>query len=376
MNLQPQRQQPEACCLGQTGASDKPMGNLPEITVVTPAYRCRDCILELHRRLTQTLQKLADRYEIIFVDDASPDNDWEVIFEIARNDPHVKAIKLARNYGQHFAITAGLDYASGNWIVVMDCDLQDQPEEIERLYYKALEGYDIVLARRHDRTDSAYRKLSSWMFGLLYNYLGDIQVDTSVANFSISSSRVINYVRQFRERSRSFPIFLSAVGFPRAYVDVEHASRFAGKSSYNFAKLLDFAIQCIVSRSNKPLRLSIRFGFCLAFISICYAIYIVFKYFCLGQSVAGWSSLAVLISFLGGLTFANMGILGLYLGKVFDEVKDRPLYCVEQAIHFDSNSAPYTETAAGRAKQAGAQVLIAMQDSQKQHFFPQRKDLA
>src|SRR5262249_53411715 len=153
--------------------------------------------------------------------------------------------------------------ATGNWIVVMDCDLQDQPEEIEKLYFEALQGYDIVFARRHQRTDSLYRKLSSRLFGLLYNYLGDIELDTSVANFSISSRRVIEYVRRFRECGRSFPIFLNAVGFPRTFVDVEHSPRFAGESSYNFAKLFDLAIQCIVSRSNKPLRLSIRFGFAL-----------------------------------------------------------------------------------------------------------------
>jgi len=316
------------------------MDPMPEISVVTPAYRCRDCIPELHRRLTATLERLVDSYEIIFVDDASPDNDWEVIFEIARWDPHVKAIRLSRNYGQHFAITAGLDHTTGKRVVVMDCDLQDQPEEIQKLYYKALEGYEIVLARRHQRTDSAYRKLSSRLFGLLYNYLGDLEVDTSVANFSISSARVISYVRQFRENSRSFPIFLNAVGFPRAYVDVEHAPRFAGESSYSFGKLLDFAIQCIVSRSNKPLRLSIRFGFVLACLSICYGLVIVFRYFCFGINVPGWTTLAVLLCFLGGLGFANLGILGLYLGKVFDEVKGRPLYCIEQMINFSLQSPP------------------------------------
>lgn len=303
--------------------------------MVTPAYRCRECIPELHRRLTETLRKLTSSYEIIFVDDGSPDNDWEVIFGLARRDPHIKAIKLSRNYGQHYAITAGLDRATGDWIVVMDCDLQDQPEEIEKLYCKALEGYDIVLARRHQRTDSLYRKLSSKVFGLLYNWLGDIEIDTSVANFSISSARVIRYVCQFRERSRSFPIFLNAIGFPRAYVDVEHAPRHAGRSAYSLLKLVDFAVQCIVSRSNKPLRLSIRFGFILSFLSTFYGLFVLFRYFCFGVSVPGWTTLAVLICFLGGLGFANLGILGLYLGKVFDEVKDRPLYCVEQLCNFN-----------------------------------------
>lgn len=297
---------------------------------MAPAYRCADCIAELHRRLTAPLGRLADSYEIILVDDGSPDRDWEVISEIARKDPRVKGIKLSRNYGQHYAITAGLDHATGNWVVVMDCDLQDQPEEIEKLYAKAQQGYDIVFARRRGRGDSLYRRLCSQLFSLLYNYLGDLEVDNSIANFSISSSRVIQYVRQFRERSRSFPIFLNAVGFRRAFVKVEHAPRFAGQSSYSFIKLFDFAVQCVVSRSNKPLRLSIRFGFALACLSIFYGLVIVSRYFLYGVNVPGWTTLAVLTCFLGGLGFANLGVLGLYLGKVFDEVKARPLYCVEQ----------------------------------------------
>jgi dolichol-phosphate mannosyltransferase len=170
----------------------------------------------------------------------------------------------------------------------MDCDLQDQPEEIEKLYRKAQEGYDIVFAQRHQRNDSLYRKLSSRFFSLIYNYLGDLNVDNSIANFSISSSRVINCVRQFRERNRSFPIFLNSVGFPSACVDVQHAPRFAGETSYSFIKLLDFAIQCVVSRSNKPLRLSIRFGFALACLSIIYGIVIVIGYFWCGINVPGW----------------------------------------------------------------------------------------
>ena len=325
--------------------NDGKLNRLPEISVVTPAYRCQACIPELHRRLTESLSRLTDSYEIIFVDDASPQQDWQVIAALAQRDPRVKAIKFSRNFGQHYAITAGLDHASGDWVVVMDCDLQDQPEEIEKLYRKAQEGYDIVLARRHERNDSIYRKLSSSLFSLLYNYLGDIKVDNSVANFSISSRQVMDYVRRFRERNRSFPIFLNEVGFPCAYVDVEHAARFAGKSSYSFARLVDLAIQCIVSRSNKPLRLSIRFGFALAFLSLLFGSVILIRYFIFEANVHGWTSLAVLISFLGGLGFANLGILGLYLGKVFDEVKGRPLYCVEQTrnLGLESDISPFAD---------------------------------
>lgn len=305
----------------------------PYLSVVTPAYKCASCIEELHRRLTNALRTVTEDYEIIIVDDCSPQNDWEIIQTICKNDSKVRGIKLSRNYGQHYAITAGLDHARGDWVVVMDCDLQDQPEEIVKLHQKALEGWPIVLARRAERQDSLYRRFVSAAFAKLFNWLGDIEIDNSIANFSICSQTVVQSVSRFRERNRSFPMFLNEVGFPRTVVDVEHAPRFAGKSSYTFSKLFDFAIQAIVARSNKPLRLSIRFGFLLSLLAVLYGTVIIFRYFAHDIAVEGWTTLAVLISFLGGLGFANLGILGLYLGKVFDETKNRPLYIVEQTLN-------------------------------------------
>lgn len=324
----------------EEGGVDEVIKRVSSISVVVPVYKARDCLAELHRRLVQALEPITPDFEIVLVEDGSDDGSWEGIAALARRDPRVKGLKLSRNFGQHYAITAGLDHASGDWVVVMDCDLQDQPEEIGKLYRKAQEGHEVVFARRHERNDSLYRKLSSRLFSLLYNYLGDIKVDNSVANFSISSRRAIAYVRQFRERNRSFPIFLNAAGFRRAYVDVQHAARFAGESTYNFGKLLDFAIQCIASQSNKPLRLSIRFGFALACLSVLYGAVIVIRYLHADIAVPGWTTLAVLVSFLGGLGFANLGILGLYLGKVFDEVKGRPLYCVEQVLNLEAKNGP------------------------------------
>jgi dolichol-phosphate mannosyltransferase len=299
------------------------------LSIVTPAYKCEDCIEELHRRLTAVLPSVTDSYEIIFVEDGSPQKDWEVISRLCAQDPHVRGVKLSRNYGQHYAITAGLDRVRGDWVVVMDCDLQDQPEEIPKLYEKAIEGWPIVLARRVERQDSLYRRTVSKFFILFYNWLGDIKVDNSIANFSICSRKAIESVCKFRERNRSFPMFLNEVGFPRTTIDVQHASRFSGRSSYTFSKLMDFAIQSIVARSNKPLRLSIQFGFLLASVSLIFGLSILFRFLFYKSNVPGWPTLAVLVSFLGGLGFANLGILGLYIGKIFDEVKGRPLYVVE-----------------------------------------------
>lgn len=303
------------------------------ISVVTPVYLASGCVVELYRRLVVALEQIDERFEIIMVDDGSPDDCWQKISDLGARDARVIGIRMSRNFGQHFAIAAGLDAAQGNWVVVMDCDLQDQPEEIAKLYDKAQEGFDIVFARRHERKDSFLKKFTSKSFSLLYNYLGDIKLDNAVANFSLSSHQVIRNVRQFKEHNRSFPAFLHWVGFRQAYVDVDHAPRFAGQTSYSLNKLLDFAIQCIVSQSNKPLRISIKFGFAIAALSILYGCWSIVRYYLYSVSVEGWTSLMVVMSLLFGLLFANMGILGLYLGKVFDEVKGRPLYMVSQRVN-------------------------------------------
>jgi polyisoprenyl-phosphate glycosyltransferase len=311
---------------------------MTHLSIVSPVYRAENCIEELYLRLVASIEPITTDFEMVLVEDGGNDGSWERIAELARLDRRVKGLKLSKNYGQHCAITAGLEHASGDWIIVMDCDLQDRPEEIPRLYTKAQEGFDIVFARRNARKDSLYRRWSSKFFTTFYNYLGDFDLDNSVANFSISSRRVIDCVRRFHERNRSFPIFLNSVGFSRSHIDVQHAPRFAGSTSYTFDKLLNFAIECIISQSNKPLRLSIRFGFALSLLSFFYGMYVLVRAFFFSIVVPGWATVVLLICFLGGLGFANLGILGLYLGKVFDEVKGRPLYCVEEALNMETNT--------------------------------------
>ncbi|MDD5309567.1 MAG: glycosyltransferase family 2 protein [Deltaproteobacteria bacterium] len=312
---------------------------MPIISVVSPVYRAEACLHELYRRLREALETITPDFEIVLVEDGGPDRSWDIIEELADRDARVKGVKFGRNFGQHFAIAAGLDHARGDWIVVMDCDLQDRPEEISKLYEKALEGYDIVFARRHDRKDGFIKKLLSRLWSALYNTLGDIHLDNAVANFSISRRVVIDNVRKFKERNRSFPIFLNWVGFKRAYVDVEHSERFSGKSTYTWTKLFDFAIDSIVSQSNKPLRLSIRFGLLLAAASFLFTLFLVVRYLLHGIPVAGWTSMIVSIWFVAGLLLVNLGVLGLYLGKVFDEVKNRPLYVVHKTRNIDSGEA-------------------------------------
>jgi len=298
------------------------------ISVITPVYGCGVSLAQLYKRLEKTLSTITDDFEILMINDASPDNAWEDIKTLAQKDKRVKGINFSRNFGQHRAITAGLDYAQGDWVVVMDCDLQDQPEEIEKLYAKAQEGYDVVFGRRHQRKDTSLKRLGSKLFYKILDYFTESKIDNSIANFSIISSNVVDQLKKLREQNRLYPLFVNWVGFKRIDIDIEHAQREEGESSYTFKKLVDLAIDAIVSQSNKPLRLAIKFGFTLSILSLTYAVWLIMRYLIFSIPVEGWTSVMVSIYFIGGLLFANMGVLGLYIGKIFDETKNRPLYLI------------------------------------------------
>ena len=310
----------------------------PYISVVTPVYGCIASLEKLYNRLEKTLSQIDKNFEIIMVDDNSPDGAWEKIKKLTLKDCRVKGIKLSRNFGQQRAIRAGLDYASGEWIVVMDCDLQDKPEEIIKLYNKAQEGYDIVWGARINRQDHILKKLNSKLFHKILNYFTEQNKDKAIANFSIVSKRVIYELNKMKEQNVSFPLFINWLGFKFTQIEIEHLPREYGQSSYTFSKLLNLAIDNIISQSNKPLKLSIKFGFFISFASMLFAIYLIGRYFISGIPVAGWTSVMVSIYFIGGLLFANLGLIGLYIGKIFDETKNRPLYVIEEIRNLGETS--------------------------------------
>lgn len=303
-----------------------------KISVVVPVYGCKPCLMELYTRLKTVLNNLVTEFEIIFVNDSSPDDSWKLIQYLCVTDHSVVGINLSRNFGQHNAITAGIDYVSGDYLVVMDCDLQDQPEEIGRLFTKLNEGFDVVFGRRTDRQDTFLKKLSSKLFYNVFDYFTENNSDSSVANFSIASRKVVDNFVRIREQNRSYPLFIKWLGFNVGYIGIKHVGRNIGKSSYSFRKLMKLATNSIISQSNKPLRLSIMFGFYIASISLIFGLYLIYKYLFMDQPISGWTSVMVSLYFIGGLLFANMGILGLYIGKIFDEVKQRPLYVVKDVV--------------------------------------------
>jgi len=304
--------------------------NKVHISVVTPVYECGNSLKKLYERLENSLSQITNSFEIIMVNDASPDNAWETIKLLSEKDTRVKGINLSRNFGQHMAITAGLDFTQGEWVVVMDCDLQDQPEEILKLYNKAQEGYDVVFGKRTQRQDNYFKTLASKTFYKVYDYLTGYDTDHSIANFSIISKNVVKNFRKMGEQHKPYGYFVNWLGFKRADIEIEHASRLEGKSSYSLKKLINLATDNIISQSNKPLRMSIKFGFTMSFFSAGYALYLITRYLLSDISVAGWTSVMVSIYFVAGLLLVNLGFVGLYIGKIFDETKKRPLYVVDE----------------------------------------------
>ncbi len=301
---------------------------MAHLSVVTPVYQAEGCLEELYRRLVAALSGITQDFEIVMVEDRGGDRSWEIIQSLASRDPRVKGLQFSRNFGQHYGITAGLDHCDGDWVVVMDCDLQDRPEEIPRLYAKAREGYDVVLARRGKRNDPLLKRGSSWLFYRLFSWLADTEYDSQAGNFRIVSRKVVESFRRMREQLRFFGGLINWMGFPSAAIDVQHDERYAGPSTYTLAKLWKLAFETIVAYSDKPLRLSVRFGFVLAFLAFCYGLYIIVHALLYGSAISGWASLIVSVYFLGGIIIAILGVIGIYLGKSFDEAKKRPLYIV------------------------------------------------
>lgn len=301
-----------------------------EISVVIPVYGCRASLDELHRRLTQALAAITQDYEIILVNDACPQNSWEAIKAIATQDPHVKGLDLSRNFGQIRAITAGLHHASGELVVVMDCDLQDRPEEIARLYAMAKEGFDVVFSRRAQRKDGFIKRVLSWLFYRTYAYFTAGAFDNLISNFSISRRVVIENYLRMGDQNRAFVLFIDWMGFKSTVIDVDHAHRQSGQSSYSIGKRLRLALDIITTQSNKPLILSIRAGFAVSLVALIYAVFLVVRYIAYGVSVEGWTSTIVSIYFVGGIILAQLGIVGLYVGYVFDQTKARPIFIVRE----------------------------------------------
>lgn len=304
-----------------------------KISVVVPVYGCPGAVLPLCERVAETVKKIADDYEIILVNDACPKHSWEQVEIACKGDRHIVGVELARNFGQIHAITAGLDICDGDWVVVMDCDLQDRPEGIIELFNKAQEGYDVVFAKRKERKDTAIVKFLSKTFYKVYDYFTDGKFDNSICNFSISKREVIESYCSLREQNRAYTLFLKWLGYKQTAIEIESDTRYEGKSSYNFKRKINMATQFITAQSNKPLLFSAKFGFLIAILAFIFAIVKIIQFFVTGEVPSGWTSLFVSIYFLGGLVLFAIGVIGIYIGYIFDEVKHRPIYVIRTVLN-------------------------------------------
>ncbi len=312
------------------------MNSIPEISIISPVYRAEKIIDELVHRIRNTMLGMGKTYEILLVEDGSPDKSWEKIAENATRYPEVKGIKFSRNFGQHYAITAGIREAKGNYCVILDCDLQDNPDYIPQLYSRALQGNDIIFTTKKKRKHSFFKNLSAGIFFRIFNYLTEnqnVQADSTIGNYSLLSRKAMDAFCQINDTHRHYLMVLRLLGFKTDSMEIIHDARFEGKSSYTFGKLVAHAINGITSQSDKLLRISITVGFSCFAISILWVLTLFVLYFTHGL-VPGYTSLMAVILLSTGLILMSIGIAGIYIGKIFEQVKGRPLYFIETRVNF------------------------------------------
>lgn len=307
----------------------------PLISIVSPVYKAEKIVPELVRRIAEEASRITKSFEIVLVEDGSPDGSWAAIEEECCRHKFVKGVKLSRNFGQHYAITAGIATAKGDYIMVMDCDLQDDPKYIADLYAKAQEGFDVVYTFRRTREHSFFKNITAHLFYRIFNYLVDnneLDADKGVGTLSLLSRKAANAFLSMTEFHRHYLMVLRTLGFRRAYIEVEHSKRFEGKSSYSFRMLVSHALDAITSHSDKLLRISATAGFVLCLLSFAWAGVLVWQYYHTGL-LNGYASIMGFHLLSTGVILIFLGVIGVYIGKVFAQVKGRPLYFVDKTIN-------------------------------------------
>lgn len=305
----------------------------PTISVVSPVYGCSTCLHDLVGGIERAIAEIGCDGEIILVEDASPDDAWLTVQELTRTHSSVVGMRLSRNFGQHAAILAGLERAKGDWVVVMDCDLQDPPTAIPALYRHAVNGHlDAVFAERIERQDSRSKRLSSWAFHKTLSWLTGVPHDGKSANFGIFRRPIIDAVMAMPERTKAFPLMVKWVGFDIGYLPVRHAPRAEGESGYTFTKMVALARSVVLSYSDKPLRMVATAGVVCSAIAFAFALGTLLMFLNGEIQVAGYTSVMAAVWLLGGLTLFSLGVVGLYVGQVFENVQGRPSSIVREVV--------------------------------------------
>jgi len=297
------------------------------ISVIVPAYNEQESVIECHARLTTVLAQLGDEYELIFVNDGSEDSTLSVIESLRTHDDHVAVIDLSRNFGKEIATTAGLDVADGDAVIIIDADLQDPPELIPTLIHEWRNGFDVVYGTRTERRGESWlkRKTASSFYGLM-GRISRVHVPRDTGDFRLLSRRAVLALRKLREQHRFMKGLFTWIGYPQKAVYYQRDPRFSGATKWNYWRLWNFALEGITSFTTAPLRISTYIGSFTAIAAFVYGVYMIIRTLMLGNPVAGYPSLMVVVLFLGGVQLTAIGVLGEYLGRIFNETKNRPLY--------------------------------------------------
>jgi glycosyltransferase involved in cell wall biosynthesis len=317
-----------------------------ELSVVSPVYNSQDSIDELVERIEQTLSKAQITYEIILVDDYSKDESWEKISKLSTSKTHLTGIKLSRNFGQHKAITAGLSCAKGEYSCVMDCDLQDKPEDIIQLYEKVKEEKsDIVFTKKVRRSHSIFKNIGARLFNMAFNYLVSdefVYSNSQIGSFSLLSRRAVDAFLDVKDVHRHYLLILRWLGFKRSYVEVKHDERKYGESSYSTKKLILHALDGITSQSDKLLYMSVKASFGLLLLSLVAFSYVIYRKI-YHDLIPGWASIVAVQLLSTSAISVFLGIIGVYLGKTFEQTKNRPLYIIHKNTSENLGDSVYEE---------------------------------
>ncbi len=300
------------------------------LSVVIPAYNEQRVLLEFHKRISKVLESMQLEAELIFVNDGSTDDTLKIMRELRKSDQRISILDLSRNFGKETAMTAGLDHARGDAVVLIDADLQHPPELIPELVKHWIDGYDVVYTRNIDRGgENVVKRFITRAFYRLIKVVGRLDIPENAGDYRLLSRRAIDSLIQLRERHRYMKGLFSWIGYPQIAVPYRPDSRFAGRTKWNFFKLWNLAIEGLTSFTIAPLRIATYFGLISALVAFIYAIQIIYQTVVYGNPVAGYPSIMVVILFLGGIQLISIGIIGEYLGRIFDETKRRPLYIVK-----------------------------------------------
>jgi polyisoprenyl-phosphate glycosyltransferase len=302
----------------------------PDLSVVIPVFNEADNLASLHSRLTAVLASIGLRYEIIFVDDGSRDTSLELLRDVAADDPCVLVVELARNFGHQVAISAGMDHARGDGVMIMDADLQDPPEVLPQFIDKWREGHDVVYAIRAQRKEGWMKRTAYALFYRLLQRVANIDIPLDAGDFCIMDRRVVDLLVGMPERNRFVRGIRSWVGLDQVGLAYERHARHAGKPKFTFTRLVYLALDGLVSFSYIPLRMITMLGFCISLLSIMLAVFYAIKRLTVGLTPPGFATLIVAIFFLAGMQLITIGVIGEYVGRIFEEVKRRPLYVVRR----------------------------------------------